>query len=310
MRIPLFVAVWISIVVSPTLFADTFTVIINNDIGPGSFRQAITDANNHAGSDTIAFNIPGAGVHTINVLSDLPQISGPTTIDGTTQPGFAGTPLIEITGGGTLSTGLSVAAAASSSVIRGLVINGFASTQILSFGSPALMILGNYIGLNAAGTAIVANSGAGITTCCGGSVIIGGGTVAARNVISTTGSSQALNIGGGPASIQGNYIGLNAAGTARVGNVGTGILISNTSATIGGPLPGDRNVIVGSTGVAFSGNPASGHSTGEVRGNFIGTDVTGTVALNLGGDGTGVLVAHGTGVNIIGNLISGNGDGI
>src|SRR4051795_4825019 len=191
MRIPLFVVACISTVVSPALFADTFTVIINNDIGPGSFRQAITDANNHAGSDTIAFNIPGAGVHTINVLSDLPQITGTTTIDGTTQPGFAGTPLIEITGGGTLATGLSVAAAASSSVIRGLVINGFASTQILSFGSPALMILGNYLGLNAAGTAIVANSGAGITTCCGGSVIIGGGTVAARNVISTTGSATA-----------------------------------------------------------------------------------------------------------------------
>src|SRR3954453_21253790 len=122
-----FFLILLSTVVSSTLFADTFTVIINNDIGPGSFRQAITDANNHAGSDTIAFNIPGAGVHTISVLSDLPQITGTTTIDGTTQPGFAGTPLIEITGGGTLATGLSVAAAASSSLIRGLVINGFAS---------------------------------------------------------------------------------------------------------------------------------------------------------------------------------------
>ena len=47
--------------------ADTFTVTSTADTGAGSLRQAITDANNHAGSDTIAFDIPGSGVQTINV---------------------------------------------------------------------------------------------------------------------------------------------------------------------------------------------------------------------------------------------------
>ena len=72
----------------PTLAgAATFTVTNTNDSGAGSLRQAITDANAAAGADTIAFNISGVGVQTINVLSSLPNIAAPLTIDGYTQPG-------------------------------------------------------------------------------------------------------------------------------------------------------------------------------------------------------------------------------
>src|SRR5215468_75891 len=67
--------------------ASTFTVTNNSDSGAGSLRQAITDANNHAGLDRIEFNIPGAGVHTITLASALPTITGPVVIDGYTQPG-------------------------------------------------------------------------------------------------------------------------------------------------------------------------------------------------------------------------------
>ena len=57
------------------------------DSGPGSLRQAITDANTNPGLDTICFNIPGAGVQTIAPLSALPPISDPVIIDGYSQPG-------------------------------------------------------------------------------------------------------------------------------------------------------------------------------------------------------------------------------
>ena len=50
-------------------------------------RAAITCANANPGLDTISFNIPGAGVHTITPLSPLPAITDPVTIDGYTQPG-------------------------------------------------------------------------------------------------------------------------------------------------------------------------------------------------------------------------------
>ena len=53
------------------LAAATFTVTNTDDTGPGSLRQAILDANAAPGLDTIAFNIPGAGVHTITPTSGL-----------------------------------------------------------------------------------------------------------------------------------------------------------------------------------------------------------------------------------------------
>src|SRR6188474_2227213 len=67
----------------------TFTVTNTADSGAGSLRQAIDDANLAAGTDTIAFNLPGAGVHTITPLSLLPIINTSLTIDGYTQPGSA-----------------------------------------------------------------------------------------------------------------------------------------------------------------------------------------------------------------------------
>src|SRR5215468_6049300 len=69
--------------------ASTFTVTNTNDSGAGSLRQAILDANANAGLDTIAFNIPGAGVHTITPASSLDPLSGPVLIDGYSQTGTA-----------------------------------------------------------------------------------------------------------------------------------------------------------------------------------------------------------------------------
>src|SRR5437763_34552 len=57
-----------------TLFS-IFTVANRNDMGDGSFRQAILDANRIPGLDTIAFAIPGAGVHTIAPTFPLPAIT-------------------------------------------------------------------------------------------------------------------------------------------------------------------------------------------------------------------------------------------
>ena len=65
-----------------------FTVTTTADGGPGSLRQAILDTNAAAGADTIAFNIPGTGIHTIQPQqSELPKATGPVVIDGYTQPG-------------------------------------------------------------------------------------------------------------------------------------------------------------------------------------------------------------------------------
>ena len=292
-------------------FADTFTVINTDDSGAGSLRQAITDANANLGSDTIDFAIPGAGQKTIALLSELPAIGETVIMDGGNN-GDA-TNRVEVTGGGTLSTGFNLnASTASGSTIRNFVLNGFTSRQILFlFTVTGCTIQGNIIGLNAAGTAIVDTSRQGIDmeVGCSGN-LIGGTTAAERNVISSA-TDIAIVLNSSDSIVQGNFIGLNAAGTAKAGNPNFGVFVGNGGATIGGTNPGEGNVIVsGSVGIEFGGNPALAQSSGLAQGNFIGTDATGMISLNAG-TGTGINVSHATGVVISGgNVISGNNLGV
>ncbi len=105
------------------------TVTTAADSGAGSLRDAITQSNASVGVlDTIEFAIPGSGVHTIAIASDLDIVSDPVVIDGTTQPGYAGQPLIEVTGSGG-SNGIRVTAGGTT--LRGLVIHGFSTNIFL-----------------------------------------------------------------------------------------------------------------------------------------------------------------------------------
>src|SRR2546421_7706483 len=119
----------------------TFTVNSTADPGTGicdatecTLREAITAANAAAGSDTIAFNIPNPGPHTITPLSPLPAITSPVVIDGYTQPGAIANTLadgddavlmIEVDGslGSTFGSPSLLSISAGSSIVRGLVIN-------------------------------------------------------------------------------------------------------------------------------------------------------------------------------------------
>src|SRR5262249_11953686 len=77
----------------------TFTVTNTHNRGPGPLRQAILDSNAATGvGNTIDFAIPGPGVQVIAPLSPLPAITHQVLIDGSSQPGYAGTPLIELSG--------------------------------------------------------------------------------------------------------------------------------------------------------------------------------------------------------------------
>ncbi len=157
--------------------AATFTVTNVNDSGAGSLRQAITDANAAGGADTIEFNIVGSGVHTIVPASAFPQITGPTTIDGYTQPGAVANTngpdlgtnaqlMIEIDGTNTgallVDAILHFMPTADGSAVRGLVLNRAASSGILVEGTDGIVIAGNFIGTNPAGTTGLGNAFVGI----------------------------------------------------------------------------------------------------------------------------------------------------
>src|SRR5712691_228796 len=127
---------------------NTFVVTNTNDSGAGSLRQAIIDANALAGTDTITFNIAGAGVHTITLASALPTITDTVIIDGWSAPDFSGTPVIDLNGtlAGAGVDGLRITAGGST--VRGLIINRFSSDGIELATNGGNTIVGNIIGLD------------------------------------------------------------------------------------------------------------------------------------------------------------------
>ncbi|HEY1376238.1 MAG TPA: choice-of-anchor Q domain-containing protein [Gemmataceae bacterium] len=176
------------------------TVVTNtSDSGPGSLRQAILDSNASVGfKNVIAF--VGTGAATISPASPLPTITDPVLIDGTTQAGFAGAPLVELAGNlaPAGSTGLEISAARTT--VRGLVLNRWGTALVAGAND---VIQGNYIGTNAAGTAASANGiGVFIVSANGaliGSDLDGTNDAAERNVIS--GNTTAGVRGGGASSL-------------------------------------------------------------------------------------------------------------
>jgi hypothetical protein len=294
--------------------ASTFVVTNTGDSGTGSLRQAILDSNAHLGADSIIFNIPGPGPHTIRPSTALPVISDSVTIDGSTQPGFTGSPIIELDGSSAGANADGLRITAGNSVVSGLVINRFSSDGVELSVNGGNIVKGSYIGTDVTGTVDLGNAFRGLNIASSNN-IIGGTTSAARNVISgndNTGISMSAGTTGN--LVQGNFIGTNAAGTRAIGN-GTGVVTegqsgNSSSHTIGGTAPGARNLISGNNGPGISiGGTLSGSL---VQGNFIGTDVTGTVAVANVSDG--VLINFGSANNTIGgttaaarNVISGNG---
>ncbi|HEX8073006.1 MAG TPA: LamG-like jellyroll fold domain-containing protein [Pyrinomonadaceae bacterium] len=274
------------------------TVSNTNDSGAGSLRQAILDANASPGTDTIAFNIPGSGVRTINPSTALPDITDPVVIDGYTQPGASANTLatgsnavLLIALDGTALGGNGLNITAGGSTVRGLIVRQFGSGINLQTGG-GNVISGNIVGTDPAGTTGQGNS-TGVSVSDSANNLIGGTTPAARNVISGN-RGNGLAIGGAGSTqntVQGNYIGLTPDGTTAIGNgnggnfaseFGVSIAAGATNNAVGGTTAGARNVISGNLdgiGIFIGGGATTGNT---VQGNYIGTDPSGNAALGLG----------------------------
>ncbi|HYC58411.1 MAG TPA: Calx-beta domain-containing protein [Thermoanaerobaculia bacterium] len=298
-----------------------------------SLREAIL-AVNADGSGSVSFAI-GSGPVTISPAGLLPDITGAATLDATTQPGYSGTPIVKvratfkITGSDTTVRGFEIAntlfgvhiaptAAASniavernfigidptSPVLVAVIVQPGAialSNVRIGNGTPAgrnvlagnqagiqilngeVTVAGNYIRLADDGVTVLPFNMTGIQIS-GGTVLVGGSTAGARNVVSGT---FGMNVSGGTVTIAGNYVGTNAAGTASVSSpTSTGIFVVNATGT--SIL---RNVVTGGIRPVRLSN-----ATGTIiRGNFIGTDATGNIALagsdnGIAGASTGAVI--------------------
>jgi trimeric autotransporter adhesin len=302
------------------ILLSTFTVTNTNNSGTGSLRQAILNANSNPGPDTIAFNLPGGGVHTIKPTSALPTITDAAVIDGTTQPGYAGTPLIDLNGtrAGANANGLRINA--DDTTVRGLVINGFSSgSGVYIYGHHNNSVLGNYIGTDATGTAAMPNKNGVMLSCnlvndCTGNQI-GTSAHADGNVISgntqdgvqVTGATQEFTPFG---AIEGNRIGTTANGAAALGNGHHGVSVTGT--IWGGFI--DENVISANhnDGIQISqGSATRGPNNIYVFGNTIGANADITAELGNAVDGVNLSGAT-TEVNLVYNnyILASGRDGV
>jgi parallel beta-helix repeat protein len=289
--------------------------------GTGTLRQAIVDSNATAGADTILFNI-GLGVRTINLAAPLPAITDAGTIDGTVPPSLnisslqtmspSSAQTIELSGvgAGAGANGLTLQTV-SNVTVRGLVLNLFSGNGISIIGGNGNFIEGNFIGMDAVGAMALPNGLNGVRVQDSPNNTIGGATAAASNLISGNTGAGVLLISSGTTGnqIQGNLIGTDINGLTDMGNGTSGVQLDGvTNNTIGGTAAGARNIISGNNGGILIRLSSSGN---QVRGNFIGTDVTGNNA--LGNDNDGVLVQDSTNNTIGGtvagtsNVLSGNG---
>lgn len=304
--------------------ANTITVnstadVVAND-GQCTLREALIAANTNtasgaaagecaagsAGLDTIAFNIPGSGVHTITPASNLPTLTEPVFIDGYTQGGSsANTAAFPAALNTVLTIELNLSTSflsidAAGSTVRGLAINR--GVDNITINANTITIRGNFIGTDPTGTMALPNATGGFGIRTNGArngAIIGGPGPADRNLISGDRQGGIIGslAGGTGILIQGNFIGPDKTGMVALTTAGAGLVnISDTMVL--------NNLISGNNqgGIAMG---VSGGGNNTVQGNLIGTQANGTSALPNGNFG-GIDIASSN--NLIGGTAAGQGN--
>jgi hypothetical protein len=297
------------------------------DLAPGTpgdqctLRAAIEQANAIGLFAAINFNIQCTTTD-ISLLYQLPRALVPLTIDGTTQPGYAGTPIVQLTG--EMDPDMSGLWISDGTLVRGLVIGNFEQSGLLIDGvSGNNVIEGNYIGTDLSGTAKNPNGNISegyfvpaIEVYNSPFNIIGGTAAPARNLISGNDSAGMAftEVGSHDNKVQGNYIGTDASGLTPLGNALNGVAIdcstlpgsvSGHNNTVGGLNSGAGNVIAANQGygVAIQCTQANGNL---VQGNLIGTDRNGLNGLGGTTSAGGVLLWSFNSGDVSANTVGGS----
>ena len=280
--------------------------VCNDGTGACTLRAAIEESNARFGIDNLTFDLPSPPyILPLSPLPDLSEHSG-IIINGTTQPGYSGTPVVQIDGS-ELGAADGLRSTAGHAVITGLCIHSFRGNGIVLRGSHFSTIQGNYIGTDVTGTVARPNSLYGVFILESTGNDIGGTLPGQGDLIS--GNGDGVFVSAEDNIVHGNLIGTDASGTLPLGNILRGVVVDGRKNIIGGTIPAAANTIAASGlyGVVLE----PGASDNRIIGNRIGTDVSGTLALpNL----QGVLVDEAPGrapPNTIGepgagNLIAGN----
>lgn len=281
-----------------------------------SLRGALDRANANTDADIIAFGIPtsdaGYQLATDHWRIGVGDVALPTTaasvlIDGYSQAGASANTQTPVEGGlngalkieirgvsqfRTQQNGLEIGANQfnqAASTFRGLVINSFAAQVVLQ-GSSAHRVEGCYLGTDVLGqvAAITSNNGRGLGLRIQGPgpYLIGGLLPAQRNLLSGLSTAISAFSGSDGLRIEGNLIGLNAAGDQGLPNVVDGFATAAplTNARIGGADPAARNVISAASfsALRLSSGGSNPYAGTRIEGNYFGTDVSGLRAIGNG----------------------------
>lgn len=280
---------------SRLLFA-TFTVTSNSDVPVvmgTTLRQAIMEADLSPGPNTIAFDLP-AGDTTIAPLLPLPAVTTPTVIDGTTQPGYSGTPIVWIEATSTSSNSNGLTLDASGSGVKGLAVTGFFGGAGVEMEGSSDFVSADYLGIDPSGGAasgtITAEANQYGASADGADATISG------NVLSN--NEYGLQITADGAVVTGNDIGTDPTGTQSRGNNLAGINLTDAGGvTIGGTTAAARNIVSGNFG---DGIDLTDTGPGDViLGNYIGLDASGSTAVPIvnslpGNEGDGITISAST----------------
>ncbi len=284
----------------------TFTVSTSLDSGPGSFRQAIMDANDAAGADGIVFSFAGGSYTVISPLSPLPTILGEVSIDGLIAGPDYQAPHVFLDGAlaGAGASGLTING--NGVTVQRLAIGNFSGHGVRINGS-GNNLAHNYIGTDFAGSAAAGNGGDGVRVESGSGNSVGVGLLHPNLISGNGGAGVHLALLSTGTTVSGNRIGLNLLGAAAIPNL-NGVVIDGDSAgnIIGGM---ERNVISGNTDYGIKVNSAASGSTTAptqfIQANYIGTGVSGSG--DFGNGKSGVYLLSTMAVRVEGNVISGNG---
>jgi parallel beta-helix repeat protein len=304
------------VTVSIAVLAPTQLMVTNTDDGgPGSLRQAILDANALSGREVIRFNISGAT--SIAPLTALPAITNPVIVDATTQPGYGGSPVVELTGAGLTSSTISGLSIIGSQVtVRGLSITAFPSNGIAVSTGSLGVIEDNWIGVRPSGT-LAGNTRLGGTA--GIYVSASSSNVIARNVIgghsNNTFKAGVFILGNANLNrIENNKIGTDATGMTAMANA-RGVVLESLGVTQPANNVVTGNLIAGNPqgGIAFEcGGTSCGAVGTQITDNTIGLKADGTLLANGSGiiSGIGIRLVDASGTVVINNVIAGGQTGV
>lgn len=247
--------------------ADTLSTVVHTTLDDASIADFDPDYPGGALSGYSWYRIQVRG-------TPLPVITEAVFLDATTQPGFAGKPIVEINGGLLVGGGLDgLSVTGGSSTIRGFVVNRFSGSGIELDTQGGNTVAGNYLGTNVTGMYSAANSGEGVFIDASPSNVVGGTAPSDRNVISGNFWRGILieDPGSFGNAVEGNFIGTDFTGTAPIPNQIGVYLYDAPGNTIGGTAAGAGNVVSGNTQfgiyVVFAGSTGN-----KIQGNTIGLD--------------------------------------